>query len=64
VGEWVRRLEEKSLDEGYGGQKRKELMDEERRVQLVGYEMRVDEKWASVRVRQKDGVEKEGIVRW
>jgi hypothetical protein len=57
VGEWVRGLEEEGLGDG-------EVVEEGRRVQLVGCDMKVDERWASVRVRQGDGMEREGVVGW
>jgi hypothetical protein len=40
------------------------MVPEENRVQLVECEMTVEERRASVVVRQSDGVEREGVVRW
>ncbi len=57
VGEWVRSLEE-------GGLGDREEMGEEKRVQMVGCEMEVMERWASVRVRRGDGEMRREVVRW
>jgi Fungal Zn(2)-Cys(6) binuclear cluster domain len=58
VGEWVRGAEEEDMD-GEEGQ-----VDEGRMVQLVACDMKVEERWAKVLVRQADSVEREGVVRW
>jgi hypothetical protein len=39
-------------------------MGEEKRVQMVGCEMEVMERWASVRVRRGDGEMRREVVRW
>lgn len=57
VGLWVRGVEE----EGLSG---REKVGEEKRVQMVGCEMMVTERWASVRVRRGDGEMREDVVRW
>jgi hypothetical protein len=57
VGDWVRGLEEEGLGDG-------EEVGEENRVQMVGWEMKVMERWASVRVRRGDGEMREEVVRW
>jgi hypothetical protein len=50
-------LEEEGLGDG-------EEVGEENRVQMVGWEMKVMERWASVRVRRGDGEMREEVVRW
>ena len=57
VGEWVKTIEEEGLGDG-------EEVKEENRVQMVGGEMKVMERWASVRVRRGDGEMREELVRW
>ncbi|PMD51098.1 uncharacterized protein K444DRAFT_620259 [Hyaloscypha bicolor E] len=69
VAGWVRDLEEGvwveerdingSENEYWGG-----MVPEENRVQLVGCEMRVEERWARIAVKQSDGVERQEVVRW
>lgn len=48
-------------EEGLSG---REKVGEEKRVQMVGCEMMVTERWASVRVRRGDGEMREDVVRW
>jgi hypothetical protein len=69
VSGWVRDLEERGCVEeggidGSENESRGGMVPEENRVQLVECEMTVEERRASVVVRQSDGVEREGVVRW
>ncbi|KAH8762910.1 hypothetical protein F5882DRAFT_365036 [Hyaloscypha sp. PMI_1271] len=69
VSGWVRDLEERGCVEegvidGSENEYRGGMVPEENRVQLVGCEMTVEEQRARVVVRQSDGVERQGVVRW
>jgi hypothetical protein len=57
VGEWVWGVEEEGLGD-------EEEVGEENRVQMVGCEMKVMERWANVRIRRGDGETREEVVRW
>ena len=57
VGEWVRGLEEEGLEDGGD-------VSEDKRVNVLACETKAEERWAKVRMRHADGVEREGMVRW
>jgi hypothetical protein len=69
VSGWVRDLEEGACVEeggidGSENEYRGGMVPEENRVQLVECEMTVEERRARVVVRQSDGLERQGVVRW
>ncbi|KAE9367042.1 hypothetical protein N431DRAFT_429799 [Stipitochalara longipes BDJ] len=57
VGIWIRGVEEEGLSDG-------EEVGEEKRVSVLGCEMRVEEHWARVNIKGWNGKGREGVVKW